>query len=296
MDRLEAIAIFVTAVDSGSLAKAGRKLGCSPAKVTRAVAQAEAMTGERLLERSTRRFAVTEAGHQHTETFRRILGDFAGLRPEHRPSVSGTVVITAPELFGRLHVLPIIQSFQHAHPEARIRLLLLNRVVDLVGEGVDVAIRLAALPDSSLTAVKVGEMRRLTCAAPSYLAAHPPPTRPADLADHRCIGLNEAGVQELWTYRDPAAPHRTRAVRVECHLSTNSAAASITAAERGQGVIRPMSYQVKRQLAEGSLVTVLDGHEPDPLPVHMVFRPRSGEPSALRHFIDHAVPLLRQSL
>ncbi|WP_164876100.1 LysR family transcriptional regulator [Falsirhodobacter deserti] len=294
MDRLEALSIFVAAVDGGSLAAAGRKLGCSSAKVTRAVAQTEAMVGERLLERTTRRFAATEAGIRHVESFRRILDEFESLRPRSRATVSGMITVTAPELFGRLHVLHAIRSFQKAYPEVRVRLLLLNRVVDLVSEGLDVAVRLAALPDSSLSAVKVGTVRRLTCAAPSYLAGRPRPTRPADLGDHWCIGLNEAGAQELWQYRHPIAPHRLRSVRVTCRLSTTSAATAIAAAEEGEGVIRPLSYQVQRQLAEGTLETLLDRHEPEPLPVHLVFRPRLG--SAARAFVDHVVPLLRRSI
>ena len=295
MDRLEAMSIFVAVVDAGSLAGAARKLGYSPASVSRAVARLEGMAGERLLERTTRRFAVTETGARHAATYRVMLEELAHLEARPRDvAVSGNVVVTAPELFGRLHVMPVVESFLAAFPEVRLRLLLLNRMVDLVGEGVDVAVRLATLPDSSLTAVKVGDMRQLTCAAPAYLAEHPPPEHPTDLLNHRCIGLNEAGAQELWRYRARGSGPRSRSVRVACHLTTNSASAAIEAAEKGLGIVRALSYQVERQIAEASLVSLLEDYEPEPLPVHLVFQPRWGKGGATRAFIDHAVPRLRE--
>lgn len=296
MDRLEAMSIFLTVVETGSLAAASRKLGRSPASVTRAVAQLEESAGVRLIERTTRRFAVTEAGTRHVETYRKMLNELAHLEePSSDANISGTVVVTAPELFGRMRVMPVIESFLALYPETQARLLLMNRVVDLVGEGVDVAIRLADLPDSSMTAIKVGEIRRLTCAAPSYLAQNAPPINPCELEFHSCIGLNEAGSQELWRYRAGADGRRNRSVRVRCRLTLNSAGAAIDAAERGLGIVRPLSYQVEEQIAEGALVTLLDEYEPNSIPVHLVFQPRPFHGDALRAFVDHAVPLLRQS-
>lgn len=295
MDRLEAMSIFVAVVDAGSLAAAARRLGRSPASVTRAVARLEASAGDRLLERTTRRFAVTEAGARHASAYRQVLDELARLdaRPED-VEVSGGVVVTAPEMFGRMRVLPVVESFLQAFPRTQVRLLLLNRVVDLVGEGVDVAVRLADLSDSSMTAVRIGEVRRLTCAAPAYLAGRPKPEHPSDLADHGCIGLNEAGTNELWRYREPGSVRRARSVRVTCRLTVNGVGAAIEAAERGLGIVRPLSYQVERQVADGSLVALLPAYEPTPIPVHLVFPPRRRDGSAVRAFIDHAVPLLRQ--
>ena len=294
MDRLEAMSIFVAVVDAGSLAAAARRLGRSPASVTRAVATLEAGAGERLLERTTRRFAVTEAGVRHLATYRAVLDELSGLEAPSR-EISGGVVITAPEMFGRLKVLPVVESFLAAFPRTRVRLLLLNRVVDLVGEGVDVAIRIADLPDSSMTAVRIGAVRKLTCATPGYLARNASPKSPSDLADHGCIGLNEAGIQELWRYREPTAGRRARSVRVTCRLAVNGVAAANEAAEHGMGVVRPLSYQVDRQIAEGSLIALLQDFEPAPLPIHLVFQPRRSDGSAVRAFIDHAVPLLRHA-
>lgn len=297
MDRLKAMSMFVAVVDAGSLAAAARKLGHSPASVTRAVAHLEEASGERLLIRTTRRFAVTDAGARHVETYRLILDELARLEARSKDvAISGGVVVTAPELFGRLNVMPVVESFLAAHPQTQIRTLLLNRMVDLVGEGVDVAVRLADLPDSSMTAIKVGEVRRLTCASPTYLADHSPPNHPSDLLDHWCIGLNDVGAQELWRYYEIAPSRRVRSVRVTCRLASNSAAAAIDVSEHGMGVVRALSYQVERQIAEGSLIPVLQDYEPEPIPVHLVFQPRAGSGGAVRAFIDHAVPMLRRAL
>lgn len=296
MDRLDAMATFLAVVDAGSLAGAARRLACSPASVTRAVARLETMSGERLLERTTRRLAVSEAGVRHASVYRVMLAEFALLAARSRDAVvSGNVVITAPELFGRLNVMPIVESFLAAYPQTEVRTLFLNRMVDVVGEGVDVAVRLAALPDSSLTAVKLGEVRRLTCASPRYLAECAHPEQPKDLMSHWCIGLNEAGAQELWPYREHPSGRRVKSVRVACRLTTNSAGAAIDAAVRGLGIIRPLSYQVETQIAQGSLVPLLEAYEPEPVPVSVVFRPQGGGNfGAVRAFIDHAVPRLRE--
>jgi len=298
MDRLEAMTIFLAVVDEGSLAAAARRLGCSAASVTRAIARLESGAGERLLERTTRHFSVSEAGARHAAAYRTVLAELARLKAApHDTEIGGSVVITAPELFGRLHVLPIVDSFLTTYPKTEVRTLLLNRVVDMVGEGVDVAVRLAPLPDSSLTAVRTGEVRRLTCAAPQYLAERAPPERPADLLQHWCIGLNEAGAQELWCYREPAPSRRVRSIRVFCRFTTNSAGTAIDAAVRGLGIVRPLSYQVEKQLAQGTLVSLLEDYEPEAVPVSVVFRPHSGGNwPAVRKLIDHAVPRLREVL
>jgi len=296
MDRLEAMSIFLAVVDEGSLAGAARRLGCSPASVTRAVARLESNSGERLLERTTRRFAVSEAGARHAAIYRTMLAELARLEARSRDdAVSGTVVVTAPELFGRLNVMPVVESFLAAYPQTEVRSLFLNRMVDLVGEGVDVAVRLAPLPDSSLTVVKIGEVRRLTCAAPRYLDERASPEQPQDLLNHLCIGLNEAGAQELWRYRERPPGRRVRSIRVVCRLTTNSAGAAIDAAVRGLGIVRPLLYQVEKHIAQGSLVPLLEAYEPESVPVSLVFRPQSGGSCvAVRAFIDHAVPRLRE--
>jgi DNA-binding transcriptional LysR family regulator len=296
MDRLEAMSVFVAAVDSGSLAGAARKLGSSPASVTRAIVQLELASGERLLERSTRQLSVTEAGLRHLASYKLMLNELSSLEQNSSDvEISGSVVITAPELFGRLHVMPAVESFLKLYPRTQMRVLLLNRMVDLVGEGVDLALRLANLPDSSMKAIKLGEVRKMVCAAPVYLKEYPAPEHPVDITSHACIGLNAEGMQELWQYRDPGSM-RVRSIRVACRLTLNSAEGAIDAAIRGLGLVRPMSYQVKKHIAQRSLCALLPDYELQPIPVHMVFQSSKRTTSVLQAFIDHAKPLLREAL
>lgn len=298
MDRLEAMQIFVWAVDEGSLAAAARRMGRSAAAATRAVAMLEAMTDETLLLRSTRGLRLTPPGERKLAVWREVLERLH--EADHEPAspriVSGSMVLTAPELFGRLKVLPIVETFLEQHPHVQARLLLLNRVVDMVAEGVDLAVRLAHLDSSSLIAVKLGEVRQLVCASPAYLAAHKAPLTPADLAEHACIGMTPQSDQELWSFRREAGGSRPRSVRVTTSLAMNSAAASLESALRGRGVARQLSYQVADDIAAGRLQVLLPQFEPEPVPVNLVFRtaPRAGSP--LRHFIDYSVPALRREL
>lgn len=298
MDRLDAMSMFLEIVDEGSLAAAARKLGRSPASVTRAVAQLEALAGERLLERTARHFSVNEAGMRHATIYRRILGELDQLTPiPSTPVISGKTVITAPELFGRLKVMPIVEGFLNDYPQTEVQSLFINRVIDIVGEGIDIAIRLAQLPDSSLTSIKVGGLRRLTCASPNYIAAAGTPEQPSDLQKHFCIGINGEGTQELWPYLERPLGNRVKSVRVNCRLVTNSAGAAIDAAERGLGIVRALSYQVETQLKHASLVPILEAYEPSVVPVSLVFRQESVRSNrSARKFIDFAVPQLRECL
>lgn len=294
MDRIEAMTVFLSVIEAGSLLGAARNLRCSPASVTRAVAQIEEMAGERLLERSTRHFNVTEAGLRYATTYRNILAQLQQLHETQSEPTSGSIVITAPELFGRLHIMPIVETFLEAFPRTQVRTLFLNRVVDLVNEGVDVAVRLATLPDSSHKAVKLGEVHLLTCASPQYLEKFGLPLKPTDLSEHQCIALNDASFQELMRYRTEGPTRRNRSVKINCRLATNSASAAIDAAERGAGIVHVLSYQVKNQILEGKLVPILDDFRPDPVPVNLLFRPVPGNGGALRAFIDHTVPRLQK--
>lgn len=298
MDRLDAMALFVTAVDEGSLAAAARRHGRSPAAVTRAVAMLEADAGESLLLRSTRRLALTPEGEHRLAVWRDVLNRLgeAGSDDQNK-TLRGSLVLTAPELFGRLEVMPILNSFLMARPQVSARVLLLNRVVDLVGEGIDIAVRLGPLPDSALKAVKVGEVRILVCGSPDYLARAGMPNTPQDLVHHDCIGLNPSGHWELWPFAfSTESPSRLRSVRVPTRLSINHAGAAIDAALQGQGLVRVRSYQVAEHLEAGRLVTVLDGNEPPPEPVHLVFHPERARLGPARDFIEQATLDLRKAL
>lgn len=294
MDRLDAMALCVAAVEEGSLAGGARRCGRSPAAVTRAVALLERAAGEPLLLRSTRRLHVTPAGERHLAVWRDILDQLRVLASDQTgDGLSGRVVLTAPELFGQLKVMPVVETFLIQHPAISAQMLLLNRLVDLIGEGVDVAVRLAPLPDSTLHAVRLGEVRTLLCAAPDYLVRRGIPATPGDLESHACIGLNAEGDRELWSFA--TSPGRARSISVRTRLSVNNAGAAIDAALRGQGVVRVRSYQVGEHLACGRLVRLLPEAEPAATPVSLVFHPERARRGALRAFIDYVTPELRRS-
>ena len=299
MDRFDAMEMFVAAVDERTLAAGARRLGRSPAAVTRAVALLERGLGERLLHRTTRQLRLTERGHRQLAIYRRVLAELAQTATEQDAprALSGSVALTAPELFGRLKVMPVVESFLDRHRGVFARILLINRIVDLVDEGVDVAVRLAHLPDSRLAAVKLGEVRRLACASPAYLARAGRPKVPADLANHECIGLNESGDRELWPFmhRDGARA-RARSIQIRTRMALNSAGAALDAAVRGQGIFRPQSYQVATHLADGLLMRLLVEFEPMPVPVHLVFHPHPPPGGAIRAFVEFAAPILRDEL
>lgn len=298
MDRLDAMTLFVTAVEEGSLAAAARDHGRSPAAVTRAIALLERHAGESLLLRSTRKLSLTAAGDRHLSVWREVLAKLREIEPEHGvSSLSGSIVLTAPELFGRLKVMPLLEAFLADHPRIAARVLLVNRLVNLIGEGVDLAVRLAPLPDSTLTAIKVGEERGLLCASPDYLARAGSPASLGELERHQCIGLNAEGDGELWAFdTETGRGTRTRSVRVHTRLSVNSAAAAIDAALRGHGIIQARSYQVTDHVAAGRLVRLLPNYESPPVPAHILFSPDRARNRAVRALIEKLALHLKREL
>lgn len=298
MDRLDAMVLLVAVIDEGSLAAAARKLGRSPATVTRAVADLEARLGERLLHRTTRRMKPTPFGERQVAVYRRVLAELAESEAGAKVGrLEGTIALTAPELFGRLKLMPVVEAFLAEHAGVRARVLFLNRVVDLVDEGIDLAVRLAPLGDSAIHAVRLGEVRRLTCASPDYLARFGRPETPVALRDHACIGAEEANAQMLWRFAAPVeARARVLSVAIRPRIALNGAGAAIDAALRGSGICRPLSYQVADHLAAGRLVALLPAFEPDPMPVTLLFHPIPHRKAALRAFVDFAAPRLRRTL
>jgi len=295
MDRLDAMALFLAVVDAGSFVGAARRSGVSPASVTRAVAMLEERLRDRLLHRSTRGLRLTETGERQAAVYRSVLAELAEAEGTSGATarIEGRIGLTAPELFGRMALMPVLEDFLAQHPEVRARVLLLNRVVNLTEEGMDAALRLADLPDSGLIAVRLGEMRRLVCAAPGYLAVLTPPVRPEDLRSHHCIGM-EGTERELWHFGDRTPPRpRPISVAVRPRFVLNSAQAAIDAAVHGHGVCRAMAYQVVDHIAAGRLIRILAPFEPAPVPVHLVFHPIPHRNVALRAFVDHAVPRLK---
>lgn len=288
----------MTAVEEGSLAASARRHGRSPAAVTCAVALLERYAGETLLLRSTRKLGLTAAGDRHLAIWRDVLTKLREIEPQNSAgSLRGAIVLTAPELFGRLKVMPLLEEFLWDHAKVAARVLMVNRVVDLIGEGVDLAVRLAPLPDSTMTAIRVGEVDTFLCASPEYVKRAGLPLAPDDLERHDCIGLNAEGDGELWSFGLASERGtRVRSLRVTTRLSINNAAAAIDAALRGQGVIRARSYQVAEDIEAGRLVCLLPRFEPPPTPVHIVFYPDRARRGVLRAVIEHIVPKLKNDL
>lgn len=295
MDRIDAMNAFVAVVDAGGFSSAARQLGRSAASMTRAVAFLEDRLGVQLFQRTTRTVKLTETGERYLADCRRILGDLnesERLAAGERASPKGILSITAPATFGRLHVRPIVDSFLDAHADVQARLFLLDRVVNVVDEGIDVAIRIANLPDSSLVAVAVGEVRRVVCASPDYLARRKGPKAPTDLTDHACIAFSQVGSSDTWPFASGPGG-KTRHVKIRPRLTVNSADAAIGSALDGRGVTCVLSYQVEDELRKGRLVRLLKPFEEPPLPVHVVYLASRAAAAKVRAFVDHAVPILR---
>jgi DNA-binding transcriptional LysR family regulator len=295
MDRIDAMKVFVAALDEGSLAGAGRKLGRSPAAVSRAVAFIEGHIGVRLLHRTTRSIKLSEAGERYAAACRRMLTDLEAadtLAAEEKSAPCGTLSLTAPVTSGEELLRPILDGFLEAYPTVSARLCLLDRLVNLIDEGFDLALRIGHLPDSSMVAVRVGEVRRIVVAAPSYLAAHPRIEKPGDLAKQQIIAMNNSGVGS-WSFPPADGSTIPHAVQFTPHLLVNSVRAAVASAVDGRGVTRPLSYQVAEHLRAGRLRIVLRSDEYAPLPVHIVAPEGRLSVPKVRAFVDFAVPRLR---
>ena len=294
MDRTDAIAVFIAVADHGSFAAAARRLGRSPASVTRAVADLESRLGVRLLTRTTRAVSTTEAGQRFLGGAKRVLADLDEI--ERAAAGQGTAPrgelrLTAPILFGRLHVLPIVTEFLDRFPEVQAALALVDRPVDLVEEGLDVAVRIGALGESSAVATRVGALRRIVVASPDYLARRGTPQRPADLTDHAVVAFSGIAGVEHWVFREAAGDVN---VAIRPRLVVSTAEAAIDAARAGFGLTRVLSYQAAEDVARGSLLRVLPGYEGDEVPIHLVYPGGRHPPPKLRAFLDFTTPRLRR--
>lgn len=293
MDRLQAMTTFVAVVDSGGFASAARKLNLSPPVVTRAVAELEERLGLRLLTRTTRVVRVTDAGARFAEDCRRILADIdeaeiAATGTHAAPR--GTLTLTAPVLFGQLYVTPILVRYLQQFPEVDAQCLFLDRVVNVVEEGIDVAVRIGELPDSSLQAARVGRVRRVLVAAPSYLKAQGVPQRPEDLARHTIASASGVTPVSEWRFNDGG---KALLQRLQPRLRTTTNDSAIAAAVAGLGITRLLSYQVAAHVCSGALQVLLEDFETAPLPVHVVHHEGRRATQKVRAFIDLAVDTLR---
>ena len=296
MDRLEAMAVMLAAVECGSLSKASRKLGVPLATVSRKVSELESHLKADLLIRSAKGLDLTPAGRSYVTAARTILEQLneaertaAGEYMEPR----GDLVVTAPTMFGRLHLLPVVMGFLAAFPDVSAELMLTDRVTHFLDDQVDVALRIGDLPDSGLIATRLGAVRRVVCASPAYLAKRTPPAIPQDVASHDVISFGAVSAQGTWGFwsegTEIVVPFRSR-------LSVSTIDAAIDAGLAGAGLLRALSYQVADDVRDERLQTLLEPYEPPPRPVHLVYEKQNRLPLKLRAFVDFVVPRLRERL
>ncbi|MBZ9774439.1 LysR family transcriptional regulator [Mesorhizobium sp. CO1-1-8] len=296
MDRLEAMSLFVAAVEAGSLSAASRRFGIPLATVSRKISDLERHLNTRLLNRSTRRVTPTDAGQAYLAACRRILdevGEAERTAAGEYSAPTGELAITAPVVFGRLHVLPVVTGFLVAYPDVDIHLTLADRITQLVEDHFDLAIRIGRLPDSSLVAIGVGTIRRVVCASPAYLAEYGTPTTPEDLETHSCITFEGLASGASWSFIKGKAEIP---VRVRSRLQVNTAEAAIDAAIAGVGLTRVLSYQIEAAQRSRALRVLLQEFEPAPWPVSLVHAGHGLLPVKLRAFLDFAAPRLKERL
>lgn len=292
MDRIQMLEVFVAVADTGSFSGAGRVTGLSAPSITRGINELETRLGARLFTRTTRVVRLTDIGQTYVQEVRGILADLraaddlasgAAARP------TGLLRITAPVEFGRIHVAPLLADFLDLYPDVSAELLTVDRVVNLVEEGIDVAIRIGHLPSSGLMAVQIGHVRRVVCAAPAYLAARGVPGTPQDLQQHNIVSIGDGGSHAEWRF----GKDQDQALRMKPRLNVSNVGAGLALARSGWGLTRALSYQIGPDLHSGDLQTVLEAFEPEPLPVHLVHQEGRRVTAKLRHFIDFARDRLR---
>lgn len=304
MDRLDSMQVFVAVAEAQGFAPAARRLGFSPPAVTRAISALEQRIGAQLLFRTTRNVRLTEAGERFLADCKRILAELEEAETSAGGAYAepqGQLAVTAPSMFGRLHVAPLVLDFLAQYSRVSLRTFFVDRIVNLLDEGFDVAVRIAHLPDSSLTAVQVGSVRRVTVASPQYLAERGVPRSPADLAQHDGIGFSQTGSANApWSFHPPrsSGSSGSSSARETAHphmpLIANTGEVAIAAAIAGRGVTRALSYQVDADVRSGRLRVVLADYEPPPIPVHIVYPAGRKAAAKVRAFVDFAAQRLRR--
>jgi DNA-binding transcriptional LysR family regulator len=296
LDRLHEIEVFIAVSEAGSFAKAGLRLRLSPPAVTRAISALEDRLGARVFTRTTRSLAITDVGQRFLENARRVIGD---LDAAERDAVGETAIpqghltVTASVTFGRSTLAPVVSAFLAQYPLINISVLLLDRVTSLIDEGIDLAVRIGPLPDSSMVAKRIGSVKRILVASPDYLARRGTPKVPADLRLHTMIAFTGLMPNREWRFLDGRSG---KAVSFVPRLEINDAVAAIAAAEAGEGITITLSYMVAEQIRQGKLAAVLDEWTPAAAPVHLVYPPGRLMAPKLRAFVDFAAPRLREAL
>lgn len=282
--------IFVKVADTESFAAAGRQLHMSASAVTRSIAALEDIIGARLFIRTTRSVKLTEPGKRYLQDCKRILADIAEAEAAAAGSYaapSGTLSVTASVLFGQMYVLPIMHEYLKRYPAVNGRVLFVDRQVNLIDEGIDVAVRIGRLQDSGFSAVQVGTVRRVVCGSPAYFQQHGVPKTPADLRNHRIAASTGAWVSPEWRFA------RDQRVTIQNWLQSNTNEAAIATAIAGLALTRVLHYQIEPALREGKLQIVLEEYEEPPLPIHVLYTEGRQAPAKVRAFVDLAVAMLR---
>jgi len=296
MDRLHEIEVFVAVAEAGSFAKAAGRLRLSPPAVTRAVSALEDRLGARVFNRTTRSVTITDVGQRFLECAGRVLTDLDTAEREAIGETAlpqGHLTVTASVTFGRSALAPVVADFLVHHPRVTASVVLLDRIVNLVEEGIDVAVRIGPLPDSNLIAKRIGSVRRVLVASPDYLARRGMPTAPSDLKRHTAIAFTGLMPNREWRFHGGQSPN---GVVLNPTFEINDALAAIQAAEAGHGITIALSYMVHEKFQEGKLVPVLDDVRPPPLPVHLVYAQTRFIAPKIRAFVDFAAQRLKAAL
>lgn len=298
MDRLEAMSFLLRVADRGNFSAASRELGVPLATLSRKIADLEAHLGTRLLVRTTRRVSLTDVGADYIVSARRILEE---VEETERVAAGeylaprGELVVTAPLLFGRLHILPVVTDFLAAYPEINIRLVLSDRNLHLLEDNVDMAVRVGPLPDSGMIATRVGSLRRVICASPKLIAVHGTPRMPEDLSGWPIANFDFLAPGNSWSFPGKNSSRRIEVMFVP-RLTASTAEAAVEAAVRGVGATCVLHYQCADAVRAKTLKIVLKDYEPEPLPVHLLHAARRELPSKMRVFLDFAAPRVRERL
>lgn len=296
MDRLHEIEVFIAVAETGSFAKAGRQLRLSPPAVTRAISALEERLGARVFNRTTRSLSITDVGQRFLEIGRRVVADLDAAEKEAMGETAvpqGHLNITASVTFGRSALPPVVCSFLGQYPRVTASVLLLDRVVNLIEEGIDIAVRVGHLPDSNLIAKRIGAVHRVLVASPDYLARRGVPASPADLRLHSILAFTGLMPNREWRFQDG---QKLGSVSLHPTFEINDAVAAIQAAEMGHGITTALSYMVSDQIREGKLVSVLAPFTLPPLPVHLVYPHARLVAPKIRAFVDFAAPRLKTAL
>jgi DNA-binding transcriptional LysR family regulator len=296
MDRLEAMSVIIAVTETGSISAASRRLKSPVATVSRKVAELESRLKTQLFQRTSRRMTLTDAGRSYIDSCKRIIEQVDDAEREVSGEYRiprGQMAVTAPWGLGHTHLLPLTVEFLEAYPEISLRLMLTDRVVNTISENIDIAIRVGVLPDSGMIATRVGSIRTVVCASPSYLNARGRPKQLSDLDKHDCITIDDHAIPAVWKF---VRGSRARIEPIRSRLCVNTSEAAVLAAIGGAGLARVMSYKMDAAKRAGQLAIVLEDFEPEPLPVHIIYAPRKPVPVKLRAFLDWMAPRLKARL